>query len=361
MQAAVKAGEGKVILKTVEVPKPGPGQVLVQVFAAAQNPSDWMKLKRDWTADTVIAGHDFAGVIQQLGPDVSTQSRQVGQRVAGFINACVSPEDGGTFAEYCVADAMMLVDLPASMNLNRLERQRIFVRAQSHNDGSETTEVSCAPGARVNSNTTSTIGLAAFTACQVLWQNQKLPTPLDITKDPFPEITSQILVWGGASAVGQYVIQLAKLSGLKFGADAIFDYRDPHVVSEIKAFCGATELNVAIDSSVIQCIEDRESSYIALVLPVEVKAKYIKSDFTYVYSLLGKPIQGKYPYPAIREHYELGKWSADMLSQLAKKGILRTVPTRIVPNGLADAQYWIDYQEEGKVRAEKIMYRIKSS
>lgn len=49
-----------------------------------------MKLKRDWPVDSVIAGHDFAGVIQQLGLDVPSESRQIGQRVAGFLNGCGS-------------------------------------------------------------------------------------------------------------------------------------------------------------------------------------------------------------------------------------------------------------------------------
>ncbi|KAJ3799574.1 chaperonin 10-like protein [Lentinula aff. detonsa] len=345
MKAVVKTREGEVRLETVEVPKPGLGQVLVQVFAAAQNPSDWMKLERSWPEHGVIVGHDFAGVIQELGPDVSSEFRKVGQRVAGFLNACVSVEDGGTFAEYCVADAMMLVDLPDSMSFE----------------------------------SASTIGLAAFTACQLLWQNQKLPTPLDASRYSFP-----ILVWGGASAVGQYVVQLAKQSGLqvittaspqnhellkKLGADVVFDYKDPEVVAKIRAFCGGKELNVAIDCAsvdksvtlVTDCVDDREGSYIALVLPVEMKAKHIKSDFTYVYTLLGKSISGKYTYPAIPEHYELGKWSASLLSHLAKKGVLSTIPTRVVPNGLADTQYWINYQKEGKVHAEKIVYRVDPS
>ncbi|KAJ4480799.1 dehydrogenase [Lentinula lateritia] len=349
MQAILKVGEGKVALKTVEVPKPGPGQVLVKIFAAAQNPSDWMKLKRGWgEGEGLIVGHDFAGVIQQLGPNVSEStrsSRQIGQRVAGFVNGCMTPENGGSFTEYCVADEMMLIDLPDDMSFE----------------------------------SASTIGFAAFTACQALWQNQTLPTPFDATKNPFP-----ILVWSGASAVGQYAVQLAKQSGLqvittassrnhellkKLGADAVFDYRDNEVVSKITTFCGDNGLNVAIDcasndesiSLIAQCIGDRKESYIALVLPVEVKAKHIRSDFTYVYTLLGKPTKDKYNYPAIPEHYVLGKWCAGLLSHLVKQGTLSTVPIRVVPNGLADAQYWINYQEEGKVRAEKIVYRVHSS
>ncbi len=41
MKAAVTLGNTKVALKSdVPVPKPGPGQILVKVIAAAQNPPD---------------------------------------------------------------------------------------------------------------------------------------------------------------------------------------------------------------------------------------------------------------------------------------------------------------------------------
>lgn len=39
--AVVINAEGDVDLKEVDVPKPGPGEILVKVVAAAQNPGDW--------------------------------------------------------------------------------------------------------------------------------------------------------------------------------------------------------------------------------------------------------------------------------------------------------------------------------
>lgn len=91
------------------------------------------------------------------------------------------------------------------------------------------------------------LGIPPLTAIQMLWQSQTgLPTPLSPTS---PLNVTPILVWGGASSVGNYVIQLAKLSGLyviataspknfelcrDLGADEVFDYRDVEVVAKIR-------------------------------------------------------------------------------------------------------------------------------
>ena len=39
--AVVINAEGGVDLKEHDIPKPGPGEILVKVAAAAQNPTDW--------------------------------------------------------------------------------------------------------------------------------------------------------------------------------------------------------------------------------------------------------------------------------------------------------------------------------
>ena len=95
-------------LGRVDVPKPGPGQVLVKVVAATQNPTDcqctrqfdvWEEarltnlsflgkaLGRALKASKYggIIGNDFAGTVEELGPDVPAGVRTVGERVAGFI------------------------------------------------------------------------------------------------------------------------------------------------------------------------------------------------------------------------------------------------------------------------------------
>jgi len=89
------------------------------------------------------------------------------------------------------------------------------------------------------------LGIAPLTALRVLYEILELPEPslnANPNPNPNPTRTTTILVSGGASSVGQYVVQLAKLSGLyviatasernfdlvrALGADLVVDYRDP--------------------------------------------------------------------------------------------------------------------------------------
>jgi NADPH:quinone reductase-like Zn-dependent oxidoreductase len=94
---------GRGLLKDVPKPIPGPGQVLVKVIAAAQNVADCTCLTQNGclstyqldnptitgmvlqkcTAPDLVVGQDFAGVIEEIGPDVDIP---IGRRVAGFIS-----------------------------------------------------------------------------------------------------------------------------------------------------------------------------------------------------------------------------------------------------------------------------------
>ncbi len=94
-------------LQSVDTPKPGPGQVLIKVYAAAVNPVDW---KRRPTATTLssgsvlppIPGYDVAGVIDALGSGVS--NFKVGDAVLSRVT--------GAFAQYAVVEAEALAAKP---------------------------------------------------------------------------------------------------------------------------------------------------------------------------------------------------------------------------------------------------------
>jgi NADPH:quinone reductase-like Zn-dependent oxidoreductase len=104
------------------------------------------------------------------------------------------------------------------------------------------------------------LGVGPLTALQCLHQSLELPSPFEAIRPRDSQRT--ILIWGGASSVGQYAIQFAKLGGLRvlttaspknfglvrgLGADEVFNYRDEGVVEKIRAATG-NALDIAVDT-----------------------------------------------------------------------------------------------------------------
>jgi NADPH:quinone reductase-like Zn-dependent oxidoreductase len=99
-------------VREVPVPEPGPGQVLVQVKAVGINPGE-AKIREGGLHDRWPAtfpsgqGSDFAGVVDKLGPDVT--STAVGEKVIGWVDSRSSQ------AEYLVAEAANLAPKPSGL------------------------------------------------------------------------------------------------------------------------------------------------------------------------------------------------------------------------------------------------------
>ena len=82
MRAAVIETPGTVSVTTVPDPAPGPGQVVVAVAACGICGTDLHIFDGDFapTPYPIVPGHEFAGEIAAVGPDV--RSLRVGDRVA---------------------------------------------------------------------------------------------------------------------------------------------------------------------------------------------------------------------------------------------------------------------------------------
>jgi NADPH:quinone reductase-like Zn-dependent oxidoreductase len=99
-------------VRDVPVPEPGPGQVLVRVRAAGINPGEAKiregALHARWPATFPSGqGSDFAGVVDKLGPGVTTVAP--GDEVIGWVDTRSSQ------AEYVVAEAANLAAKPAGL------------------------------------------------------------------------------------------------------------------------------------------------------------------------------------------------------------------------------------------------------
>ncbi len=208
MRAALYSETGKAadVLHVEETPRPdpGPGEVLVRVYASGINPTDYKARSGAVPRpinDFQIPHHDGAGVIEAAGPGVDPG--RVGQRVWLYLAA--AGRRWGTAAEWTVLPERQAVPLPhgASFEL----------------------------GAQ--------LGVPAMTAHYCLFSDG----PVD---------GKTILVAGGAGAVGHFAIELAKRAGARVvttvsspekaalaqeaGADLVVNYRSPDAAEQIKGF-----------------------------------------------------------------------------------------------------------------------------
>ncbi|THV06348.1 GroES-like protein [Dendrothele bispora CBS 962.96] len=324
-------GDGTVELRQVDVPKIGPKEMLVKVVTAAQNPADWKASGQQ--QGVKVVGCDYAGIVTQLGDGV-TEEVEVGDRIAGMVPGL---EMNGAFAEYTAAPSHMFFKLPDSL---------------SFEDASQ-------------------LGIACYTTCQCLYQSQDLPSPENPTTTPI-----DILVWGGSSSVGHFVIQVAKLGGMrviatasprhfdrlkKLGADEVFDYRDPEVTKKIRASANG-KLKHAVDciseGSTPQLISDSlspEGGTVSAILEYETVRPEVKVVFSLGYYLFGKPLGDFTPTTGMTD---FGTTSSKLISKLLAEGKIVPAPLKIYPNGLADVPEGLEFMKSGKVSGEKIVYRI---
>ncbi|VDB90623.1 unnamed protein product [Peniophora sp. CBMAI 1063] len=331
--AAVVTEEKTVEVKKVAVPTPGEGEVLVKVVAAALNPTDW-KTAKIHTKPGSVSGCDFAGIVEELGPGAA--GVKVGDRVATFVAGGRSPN--GAYAEYVAAKAHFLIHLPDSWTFEQ--------------------------GAQ--------LGIAIYTTFQTLYQSHDLPTPLAVTSESTP-----LLVYGASSAVGLYVLQVAKAAGLKtyalcspknfdlvkaFGADETFDRNDPEASNKIKTASDG-KIQVAVDTisehdsvkTIVNALSS-EGGKVATILPYADKDRAVLgSKYTAEFSLAYDLIVDRPNAPS-----RLGDAAgyAKLATQLLASGKVKPTPIRVWEKGLEGVDDAMEYMKAGKVSGEKIIFRI---
>jgi propanol-preferring alcohol dehydrogenase len=139
MQAALveKFGE-PLVVREVPVPKPGPGQALVEIFASGVCHTDLHAADGDWPVKPTLPftpGHEGAGTVVELGPGVTHLKE--GDRVgiawlhsacghckfclSGWETLCVEQKNSGysvdgSFAQYALAQADYLGRIPDNLS-----------------------------------------------------------------------------------------------------------------------------------------------------------------------------------------------------------------------------------------------------
>jgi len=339
-KALTSPGEGKdAVVSTIPIPKIADDEILVKNAAVALNPTDW-KHMRFVSPKGAAMGCDFSGTVKDVGPSV--KNVKVGDRVAGFVQGSYfGSGDIGAFAEHTKAkgDCVWKVSENASP------------------------EEAAAIG-----------GIAGETASFALYYTLDLPLP-DKTVNQSDET---VLVWSGATSVGQYAIQMAKASGYKvvttaspenheylkgLGADATFNYKDSDVASQIKNYAKITR---ALD-----CISEKGTTKLAAdsmtggtvvtLLPVSAEKEgieHVKVANILVYCTGGYAFTffGR-DFPAKPEDKEARvTFLRDYMPKLVADGKLKANPLTKITGGLEGIVEKMKYMEAGKAKREKFVY-----
>jgi threonine dehydrogenase-like Zn-dependent dehydrogenase len=235
-------------LRDVPEPEPGPGEVRIRVRAAGVCLSDVHLIDGSLTpmflgAPEVTLGHEVAGEIDAVGPDVARWAvgdrvvLQAGQRCEVCPNCqrlrdpCLAVRtrgvdyDGG-WAEYALASQHTLVAIPDTLPF---EQAAIVPDAVSTPWGAVTGTGRAAPGRPAG--VWGVGGLGAH-AVQLLRLVGAAPI---LAVDPLPA---------------------ARERALEFGADAAFDPADPSLRAEVTALSGGG-LDVAYDMAGVAAVREQ--------------------------------------------------------------------------------------------------------
>jgi NADPH2:quinone reductase len=102
---------------TLDRPVPKAGEVLVRILASGVNPLD-LKIRSGQAAHArhpfpAILGLDLAGIVEQIGPDVSWLHR--GDAVYGLAGGVGGVQ--GSLAEFAAVDARLLAGIPKNLSM----------------------------------------------------------------------------------------------------------------------------------------------------------------------------------------------------------------------------------------------------
>jgi len=337
--------EGKTVaVEEVPVPTLDDNDILIKVEAIAQNPTDWKHVENVSPPGNII-GCDFSGTVAQLGKAIRSDVA-LGDDVAGFVQGGHF-KDRGAFATYLKTDSDLVWTVPKG--------------TLSHEQA-------------------ATTGCGLWTAVQAFYH----PTRLGLVEPP-SKVSSEtwVFVYGGSTSVGQFAVQLAHLSGYKvatvaspknhmfvksLGADTVFDYKSLDVVSQIKQVTGDS-LHLALDthakegsqSLTVSAFGPGPGKLVVIQAPDDDARKLrpdVEIQHTLIYTALGRPFTMGAHYPISAEDRAHMVQFLRKLGGIVQAGSIKPNPVKLWDGGLESVKDGFKYMKDGKVSAEKIVYKL---
>ena len=302
------------------------------------------------TKKSYNSGDDIAGTIQSIGSNVT--EFHIGDRVSAFHTM---GKPYGSFAEFAIAPANTTFHIPAKTSFEDA----------------------------------ATVPLAAMTAVVGLFDRLGLPEPWQQgrqdgkpgkdAKETGPR-AGPLLVYGAASAVGAFAIQLAKRANIgpiigvagkgipfveslldKSAGDAVIDYRkgDEAVVSGIKAalpagkklyYCYDAVSEKGSFNNAAKVLE-QQGSKITLVLP--------GADYSAIPAEIEKSVT--YVGDVHSTQTDLGFAWFRLFGKGLAEGWLKPHPVEVVKGGLGGVSTGLKNLKDGKASAVKYVFKVSET
>ncbi|OCH83896.1 GroES-like protein [Obba rivulosa] len=329
--------QGDWVVGPTEVPTPGPGQLLVKVEATALNPIDWKIQVYGWFIENFpsILGSDAAGTVEEVGEGV--QDFAVGDKVV-FQGYFINPQ--ATFQQYTLSNADVTAKIPSNITL----------------DEAATIPLGLATGA-----------LGLFD--QYADGSAKLFPPWeDGGRGKYAG--KPILIFGGASSVGQYTIQLAKLAGFSpiittaslkntqllqsLGATHVLDRNLPSDALLVEVAKIAPTIDIVYDAISLTPTQNPAYDIVApggilvLVLPdqIDVAKKSAAPD---------KKVVNVYGNVNAPDRRKAGQSLYAKLAALLEEGVIKPNRVEVLPNGLGGIPEGLKRMENDQISAVKLV------
>ncbi|KAK5052667.1 hypothetical protein LTR84_002532 [Exophiala bonariae] len=353
MKAVIWTGDRAELVNNRPTPRVRPGYLLVSCVSIGLNPTDAKSIATRRSAVNGLLGSDFAGVVLEIGPDV-TKALKKGDRVCGFAHGSNfnEPEDGA-WAEIIAVVGDCCIKIPEKWTFEDA----------------------------------ATIGASAITCGQGLFQEMKLrlPTSKDFISRGITEDEKEyILIYGGSSSAGTLAIQFLTLAGYTVlttcsprnfelcesrGAEAVFDYREPDCGQKIREYTkGKLKLvfdTVGSKDGVKICMEalsidPGDDKKYGTILFNSIPRTDVKHSFSVLVTFAGESFDkfGKH-YPASKENFQFATMFTSLVEDLIERDLVKSHPVHLIANGLVGMlQEGVPLMNQAKVTGFKVVARV---
>jgi len=333
--------QGDWIVGTTEVPTPGPGQLLVKIEATALNPVDWKIQVYGLFIENfpAILGSDAAGTVELVGEGV--QGFAPGDKVV-FQGDFVNPQ--ATFQQYVLSNADTTAKIPSNISF----------------DEAATLPVGVATAALGLFDQYSAGSAQLFPPWEEGGRGKYSGKP--------------IVIFGGATSVGQYTIQLAKLAGFSpilttaslhntdllksLGATHVLDRNLPAdaLLAEVTTITGGAPVEIAYDAVSLPQTQNAAFDVLApggqLVLVLADAIDAAKKS-----AAPSKKTVNVYGNVNAPDRRKTGQSLYAKLTGLLQEGAIKPNRAEVLPNGLAGIPDGLKRLEKDQVSGVKLVAR----